>query len=107
MDKELTLDEMYKGLLEDKQYILKDELRWQWKSFCNGTLRFFVPGGFNEIHLSGLGGEYFAYNHAGSSAVTATKDNLEWILETIFEAKPSNFTELDRYAITDVINEGR
>lgn len=105
MDESLTLDDMYKGLLVDgKQYILKDELRWQWKAFNNGTLRFFVPGGFNEIHLDG---EYFSYNCHGSSAVTAAKDDLEWLLETIFEKNPSDFTELNHHAIIDVINEGR
>lgn len=105
MDESLTLDEMYRGLLfDDKQYILKDELRWQWKSFQNGTLRFFVPGGFNEIHLDE---DYIAYNCHGSSAVTATKENLEWLLETIFEAEPSDFTVLDTHALMGVINEGR
>lgn len=104
MDKELTLNDIYEGLIDGKQYILKDTLKWEWKAFCDGTLRFFVPGGFDELHCDE---EYIAYNHHGSSAVTATKDNLKWLLETIFKADPSDFTELDKYAITDVINEGR
>lgn len=104
MDKDLTLDDIYEGLIDGKQYILKNTLKWEWKAFCDGTLRFFVPGGFDEIHLED---EYACYNHHGSSAVTITKDNLKWLLETIFKSDPSDFTELDKYAIMDVINEGR
>lgn len=106
MDEDLTFDEMYNGLKQGKQYILKDELRWQWRAFKDGTLRFFVPGGFNEIHLSDFG-KYFAWTHSGSSANDATEDGLKFILETIFEKKPSDFTELNHHAIIDVINEGR
>lgn len=108
MDKDLTLDDIYEGLIDGKQYILKDTLKWEWKSFCDGTLRFFVPGGFDEIHLiHSQGKDYFSYNHYGSSARTAERDELKWIIETIFEKKPSDFTVLDIHALMGVINEGR
>lgn len=104
MDKELTLDDIYEGLMKGQQYILKDTLRSDWRMFKDGTLRFFVPGGSNEMHLDE---DYIAYTCHGSSAVTATKENLEWLLETIFKAEPSDFTELNHHAIMNVINEGR
>lgn len=108
MDKELTLDDIYEGLMKGQQYVLKEELRRDWRMFKNGTLRFFVPGGFDEIHLiHSQGKDYFSYNHYGSSARTAEKDELEWIIEKIFKKKPSDFTVLDIHALMDVINEGR
>lgn len=108
MDKGLTLDDIYEGLMAGKQYVLKKTLRGDWQAFKNGTLRYYTPGGFNEIHKShSQGKDYFSYTHCGSSAVAAEKDNLEWLLETIFVCDPSDFTELNHYAILDVINEGR
>lgn len=108
MDKELTLDEMFMGLLSDKRYVLKSTLRSTYKLFKEGRLRFYTPGGSDEVHLvNGEDETYFGYTHFGSSAVTAEKDQLEWLLKTIFKADPSDFTELNYYAILDVINEGR
>ena len=108
MDKDLTLDDIYEGLMKGQQYILKDALRSDWQMFKKGTLRFFVPGGFDEIHLThSQGKDYFSYNHYGSSARTAEKDELKWIIETIFKKQPSDFTVLDIHALMGVINEGR
>lgn len=108
MDKELTLNDIYEGLMAGKKYVLKRTLRSDWQAFMTGKLRYYVPGGFNEIHKThSFGEDYFSYTYYGSSAVTATKDNLKWLLETIFECDPSDFTELNHHAILDVINEGR
>lgn len=108
MDENLTLNDIYEGLMEGKQYVLKNTLRSDWRMFRDGTLRFFVPGGFDEVHLThSQGKDYFSYNNYGSSAVTADKDELKWLLETIFKKDPSDFTELNHHAILDVINEER
>ena len=107
MDKELTLDEMYLGLLNDKRYALKNDLRSNYRLFKEGRLRYYT-GGSHEIHLvNGEHDAYFGYTHFGSSAVTAEKDQLEWLLKTIFKADPSDFAELNYDTIMDVINEGR
>lgn len=108
MDEALTLSDIYEGLMDGKQYMLKNGLKWEWNSFKDGTLRYFIPGGFDEIHKThSQGKDYFSFTSYGSSAVTATKDELKWLLETIFKAEPSDFTELNHHAIIDVINEGR
>ena len=108
MDEQLTLAEMFKGLLDDKQYVLKETLRSDWRMFNDGTLRYFTPGGQNEIHLEeGDNDVYFGYKHAGSSAVSVTKDDLEWLIKTIFKAEPSDFVELNQHTILEVINENR
>lgn len=108
MYKELTLDEMYKGLLDDKVFVLKQSLLSDWRMFNAGTLRYFTPGGRNEIHLEMDDHDvYFGYKHVGSSAVTARKDGLEWIIKTIFKSEPSDFVELNYHTLLDVINEGR
>lgn len=111
MDKGLTIDEMFEGLMSGKQYVLKETLRRDWAGFQDGTLRYFVPGGFDEIHkehsYDGTGKDYFCYDHYGSSAMTAERDNLEWILEAVFKTGTEDFTELNHHTILDVINEGR
>lgn len=106
MDKELTLSEMFSGLIQGKQYVLKDTLRSEWRLFKDGTLRFFVPGGGDTIYMDDAG-EYLHYQHYGSSAIQVDIDELEWLLKTIFKCEPKDFTELDHHAILDVINEGR
>lgn len=106
MDKELTLSEMFTGLVNGKQYVLKNTLKSDWRLFQDGTLRFYVPGGFDTIYMDDFG-EYIHYNHHGSSAVEVTKDDLEWLLNTIFKCEPSDFTELNHHAILEIINEGR
>lgn len=108
MEDNLTIDEMFHGLIDGKQYVLKDEMRLRWRSFNNGTLRYFTPGGSKEIHLE----EYdtrdaIAYSCHGTSAVDVTKDDLEWLLKTIFKAEPSDFVEYNVHTVLDVINEGR
>ena len=106
MDKELTLDEMFTGLVNGKQYVLKNTLRSEWRLFQDGTLRYFVPGGGDTVYMDDLG-DYIHYQHYGSSAIKVDKNELEWLLNTIFECKPSDFTELNHHALLDVINEGR
>ena len=106
MDKELTLDEMFTGLVNGKQYIMKNTLRSEWRMFNNGTLRFFVPGGGDTIYMDDLG-ECFHYQHYGSSATKVDKDELKWLLDNIFKCTPDEFTELNHHALIDVINEGR
>lgn len=106
MDKELTYEDIFHGLIAGKQYVLKKTLQWQWKMFKNNDMRYFVPGTSDEIHMSAFG-EYFAWTHYGSSANDATMDGLKFIIDTIFKADPSDFTEMSASALVDVINEGR
>lgn len=106
MDDNLSYEDIFHGLIKGKQYVLKSALRSDYIMFQEGTLRFYVPGGFDEIHMTD-DGKYFAWTHAGSSANDATMDGLRFIIDTIFSCKPSDFTELNHHAILDVINEGR
>lgn len=109
MEKELTIDEMFHGLIAGDEYVLKSTLRENWEAFNNGTLRYFIPGTSNYIvmDLDMDGTPIFRWNHCGSSAEEATKEDLEWLLNTIFKRKPEDFVKLDIHAVTDVINEGR
>nr|WP_297703974.1 DUF5688 family protein [uncultured Butyrivibrio sp.] len=37
------------------------------------------------------GNDYFSYSHFGTSAVEATKDQLRWLIDTIFKMTPTEF----------------
>lgn len=103
MDTKLTLTEMFTGLLNGKQYVLKSTLMSEWHLFRDGDDRYFTPGGFDTIYIDDFG-DFIHYNHHGSSASKVSKEELEWILKVIFKCKPSDFTELNHHAILDVIN---
>lgn len=109
MEEELTIDDMYSGLMKGYKYVLKETLRGDWRAFQDGRLRYFVPGSFNSIVLDieDDGTPIFCWSHYGSSAEKATKEDLEWLLKVIFKSEPSEFVKLDIHAVTDVINEGR
>lgn len=106
MEKELTIDAMFTGLIKGDTYVLKKTLQNDWQSFKSGKFRYFVPGDFDSIYLSDDidGTPIFKWQHYGSSANKATKDNLKWLLETIFKRDASEFVKLDYDALLNVIN---
>lgn len=109
MEERLTIDHMYDGLMRGYKYVLKSTLRYNWEAFNEGRLRYFTPGSSDYIVLGDEkdGTPIFMWGHYGSSANKATKNDLEWLLETIFKCESDDFTKLDIHALTDVINEGR
>lgn len=38
-------------------------------------------------------GKFFCWNHYGSSANRATKEELEWLITTIFKCEPEEFVQ--------------
>lgn len=100
----MTVEELFHGLVEGKEYIMKNRLQAEWDSFQSGRLRFFVPQ--PNLYMD-EDGDYFHWNHYGSSANEVSLDSLKFLLEKIFECGADDFVELDKNSVLDVINEGR
>lgn len=62
-----------------------DWLTWGYGVYVNGSLS-------HKIVLS-PDGDYFRYTHFGSSSVESTKDELEWLMDVIFETE--DFVAID------------